>query len=653
MVNIRNPFKLRASEQINNTSQFLHLFDSHVLNIINSDWFIEKVHYINSSPGAGKSSLLRVFSPEVLLELHKTGRINPEYKDIFSKLKQLGVISYNGPELLGIEISCSGNLKSIRDCSFNQKIEKRIFFTLLTSRLILSMLHGVMILKELSSVDELCDLKIDSSISNPKYFLSESIPDNGRDLFFWADNIEKVACEMIDSLEIISDQSKKIPDISNFLFLLNAACLKFNNETFVKKSLIMFDDFHELPPTQRMDVKKYLYSIKFPLCFWIAQRLEGITPKEVFSVNSHPGAGSEREYDNVFLDDEWKKRHIGYIVAYENILSNIADKRVNISQFKEIHSFRDCLQDSLKDKKYEDIVVDISQRINLKVQSSKKYNRWIEEIQKINENNESFQQKAIAWRSLEILITRSEKKGQLTLDYEFLDIEQKFEKDVDSLKNYAEFFLTKEYSLPYYYGFSKLAKISSSNFEQYLSFSADLFEEAISKSAITKNSYHLEPKRQELIIKTVADKKWHEIPKRIPNGVEIQYFIDKFCQFAVEETNNPSASYPPGITGFSITDQEYDVLMKSIASKNNFDYSNLGYIIYVCLSNNLLQMTSNIPSGGKKEHKFYLNRWICVKYGLPLGYGGWRRKKIKELARWVNTHKPLIGQERKLYGEYL
>jgi len=655
MASIRNPFKLRATEQINNPSQFLHLFDPNVLNIITSDWFIEKVHFINSSPGAGKSSLLRIFSPDILLELHNTGRANPEYKEIFSKLNKLDIISNNGPELLGIGISCSGNLKSIKDCAFKPQLEEKILFTLLTSRLILSMLHGVMILKNLSSTEELRKLKIKNP--NSKIFSSEKIPDNGCDLFLWANNIEKNACEIIDSLDSISDISIKIPDISNAIFLLKAENLLYDGDPLAKKTLIMFDDFHELPLEQRTLIKKFLYSVKFPISFWIAQRFEGINPKEFLSTNISAGAMEGREYDNVFLESEWKKQYKGYNVgAYENVLNNIANKRVNISNYKEIPSFRDCLKDSLNDKKwenkYEKIVSEISQKITKKVGSSKKYTQWITEIEKINNSKESFPQKAIEWRSLEILISRAEKKGQLTLENEFIEEQQpQVKKDVEILKGYAQLFLSKEYDLPYYFGFSKLSEISFSNFEQFLAFSADLFEEAISSHTIKKNSYLLSPSRQEQIIKNVAERKWQEIPKRIPHGEAIQIFLEKFCQFAVFETYNSSASYPPGITGFSIIDEEYEILIKSITDEKKIGYSNLGYLIYICLSNNLLRMTPNITQGSKFGHKFYLNRWICVKFGLPLGYGGWRWKRIEELSRWV-PEKPLIGTGRQIYAEF-
>ena len=34
----------------------------------------------------------------------------------------------------------------------------------------------------------------------------------------------------------------------------------------------------------------------------------------------------------------------------------------------------------------------------------------------------------------------------------------------------------------------------------------------------------------------------------------------------------------------------------------------------------------------------YLNRWLCLHFGLPLQYGGWRPLKLDELVKYVNQN---------------
>ena len=69
----RNPFYLRATEQITDDYSFLKYFSPDVLDLFKSDgmevW--DKPLVIRSSPGGGKSSLLRAFSAELLAKVIK------------------------------------------------------------------------------------------------------------------------------------------------------------------------------------------------------------------------------------------------------------------------------------------------------------------------------------------------------------------------------------------------------------------------------------------------------------------------------------------------------------------------------------------------------------------------------------------------------
>ncbi len=50
---------------------------------------------------------------------------------------------------------------------------------------------------------------------------------------------------------------------------------------------------------------------------------------------------------------------------------------------------------------------------------------------------------------------------------------------------------------------------------------------------------------------------------------------------------------------------------------------------------NLVTPRLDYKNKGREYVVFYLNRLICVHFDLPLGYGGWREKSLRELAEWV------------------
>ena len=105
---LRNPFRMRASEKIVSDSSFLGIYSPAILDqLLENDqnsklW--NNVTYIHSSPGGGKTSLLRIFEPTILNSLFSS---QSHYKDIFTKLKTLNVFNENEVKVIGIYLLCS------------------------------------------------------------------------------------------------------------------------------------------------------------------------------------------------------------------------------------------------------------------------------------------------------------------------------------------------------------------------------------------------------------------------------------------------------------------------------------------------------------------------------------------------------------------
>jgi hypothetical protein len=39
---------------------------------------------------------------------------------------------------------------------------------------------------------------------------------------------------------------------------------------------------------------------------------------------------------------------------------------------------------------------------------------------------------------------------------------------------------------------------------------------------------------------------------------------------------------------------------------------------------------------GERWLVLYLNRLLCLRFGLPLGYGGWRPRRLNQLGAWID-----------------
>src|SRR5437867_1952856 len=131
----RNPFRLRASEHIESDATFLRLFEPAMLDLLPKEQLWERVRILRSAPGGGKTSLMRLFTPSVLLTLHAY-RTREDCKELYGRMQDLGVIGESGPRLLGIMLSCSRNYATLSDMEIDDARRERLLFGLLNARVI-------------------------------------------------------------------------------------------------------------------------------------------------------------------------------------------------------------------------------------------------------------------------------------------------------------------------------------------------------------------------------------------------------------------------------------------------------------------------------------------------------------------------------------
>ena len=128
----KNPFLSKNSEQQMSEDQFLALFDCTVLQMIDQ-CNLEKVSFVSSTPGAGKTSLFRAFSPKVLnrVLLPETVQDNKEFHQ---HMIRLGIINDNKICLASAMLSCARGYSIIDEMFVNGR-RKQIFFALLNFRI--------------------------------------------------------------------------------------------------------------------------------------------------------------------------------------------------------------------------------------------------------------------------------------------------------------------------------------------------------------------------------------------------------------------------------------------------------------------------------------------------------------------------------------
>ncbi len=137
----RNPFRLRRSESIDTETAFLSLFEPGILEVMPTTGFWETVHILRSAAGGGKTSLIRLFTPNTLLTLCAK-RTDERLKELYQRIKDLGAVDDSGPTVLGVMLMCGPGYSMLHDLDLDQTRKDRLFFGLMNARIVLAVLRG-------------------------------------------------------------------------------------------------------------------------------------------------------------------------------------------------------------------------------------------------------------------------------------------------------------------------------------------------------------------------------------------------------------------------------------------------------------------------------------------------------------------------------
>jgi hypothetical protein len=623
----RNPFRLRASEHIESDATFLRLFEPAMLDLLPTEGLWEKLCILRSAPGGGKTSLMRLFTPPVLLSLCAY-RTREDCRELYNRLEGLGVVGDSGPRLLGVLLSCSRNYATLADMEIDDGRRERLLFGLLNARVTLAAMRGALALKKLEYPGDVDRLALEACCeAEPPPGLQ--LPCRGSVLYEWAKGVEARVCEAIDSFAPSHAESLPGHETLASLSLVGPDCLTIDGVSVAERTLVMFDDVHTLTTKQRETLLHSLIELRSPISTWVAERFEALSADEMLS----SGATAGRDYGGVILLEGFWREKIRK-QRFEKLLLSVADRRARAATAVEIGSFASCLQASLEGTRWQDrispAVNEVAERVRSLAGETALYRSWISTREKAQG---TAMQRLLGWRSLEILIERDKGKAQKAFDF-VLSSEELEEREGSDVGAAAELFLARELKLPYYFGFSRLASLASANIEQFLWLAGDQFEEAVS-AALMKKPTDLSPERQEAIIREAVHHWWDEVPRRVPNGREVRDLLQAIGKFASWVTYQPNAPYSPGVTGIAISMADRDRLRDPKSLKRAIGHERLAGAISSAIAHNLLEPILDYKVKGGRWMVLYLNRALCVEFALPLHYGGFRERNLAELCQWL------------------
>lgn len=615
---------IRTSEKIDSESFFLKLFSHLALESLaekgkNGELW-GHLYFIHSSPGAGKTSILRVFQPTTLLALL---RGHNQHKDLFNFMKGIDALNDDKINVLGVFLPIR-EYGSLAYSPLSSHQRQRIFNALLNARLTLALLKSILDFAGMTFPDGLAQIKCTYQDVN-NHFKGLSLPCTGLDLYQWAVNIENQIAQAMDSFNPEDILGKEGHDEPFVFSCFHPTSFSLDQLALPKRFLFMMDDVHSLPLEQRKYIKQYLNTRRLPVSIWLAERLSALSPEE------NLGNQEGRDYGIINIERYWSRNPR----QYRKLLSNIAETRASMSA-DDIEAFESYLQEQnqyLEGETTESVYENELKSLRTLTDHSVKYFPWYQYLEK---KKESIYEKTVLCRLINILLHREQSRTQLSLDFESssVEISQKLS-NASSLKSSAAFFVARQHKLPYYTGFDNLVTISNYNIQQFLIFSAALFEHVLAQQLINRNEGLLTAPNQERVLKQVAQELWNNLPRLV--NQKVVNFLRELTKYAEKESLRPTVPYAPGVTGFAITQNyRHELFDEKAHWLSNPVYVSLATVLSDCVAYNLL-IPEEITQGtkGTRHTVYYLNRWLCIHFNLVVGFGGWRHRKLDDLIKWL------------------
>ena len=637
MARVRNAFKIRAADApIIETAQFLQLYCPLLLDQLQrDDLFVPKLIVVRGSPGSGKSSLLRLFEMETLLAVHAR-RSQPSDQDLVERLTELGILADSGPRALGIYIQCDSSLRDIANLPPDQPVE-RLFNTLLDTRIVMLFLKAIQRLKEAGclTLPANCSFQPLPSGDAPPQLFSE--PRSLQELVDSCARIENDFGTLLNSFP--GDPLPNSIQPHARVYSLAYLALQLQNPIFADLlPVVMLDDVQELYPDQRLHIRaEFIRRASVPR--WLAVRTHVFGLEDLISVE---GAEQGREYREIPLDEIFQEKPS----VFSKFAANVAHRRLQYTdslQQVPIGDFKNLLREPP-----EAITAEISKKaVSGMAKRIADIRRDTNFERKMKSRGDAIQSGSVPFSELSqleeemISLERQANKGQLSLLPD-LDIP---ETSNGKTEEAACLFASRRCRHPYYWGFDTLTNVASGNVEQLLSTSATFVDRMIYRAELDRDKA-MSAKEQEDLFKRCAEDYYKALEEKHRRGSAIRQFVDNLGLFFEEVTYRPYAPIAPGVNGFGLTRQQIE--QAAGPSVQTPDAQVFREVMTNAVAGNVLSVrVTKQGQAGAEKIVFYFNRILCIRFRLPLNYGGWQSLPTDLLVRMMREPVPLKEMTRR------
>ena len=629
-----NPFESRASEQQRDLRQFVRTFGPGAIDLLpNTAW--DRLVVFRSSPGAGKTSLMRLFSAEALLWAVDQVDQSDALRRV---LVDRDVLAADGQlKKLGVLISLDRDYRALVDLPFEPAAQTRLFLRLVDSRVMTGVIRAALATSGHKYPQDVDLFSLDASTAETKTqaAVERMGGPGGTGLITHARETEQSMLALLDEV-LASEMNTHLEGHSELLCLdvLEQCSLAVAGQPVELQPLLMFDDGHELGSAQREALLDNLRRRRPKIARWYAERFEALSNQELLQ-----GLGSGgRDYVEVDIDEVARNGSGRQFTStqHNKILSYIALARsapVLNAYARESQPFFDLLDEPADEPlgpTADEIIETLRRRTIALAGGDSRYSQWLHDAEQLSDRRA-----ANRWRELEILISRDQKR-QHELFSEPLSMDELAGRSSSAVREAAILSVSSEFGLPYYGGESGLLALGSHNAEQFLNLCGVLFEDLMLDVSLGRKA-HLSAQRQDRLLRKASEQYWESISRTVPNGRDVRAVVAEIVRIAVGENSKPTVPYPPGVTGTALLMSERERLLDVEYRNSTPGADRLFNALASAVAYNVVTADLDYAVKGDRYMVLYLNRLLCPRFGLPLGRGSFRERPLQKMLSWVQN----------------
>lgn len=622
MRSFHNPFRSRASEQQRDTFGFLRYVGAGVLDLLpETVW--DRPLIIRSASGGGKTTLMRIFTTDCLLEVSSRREDLP---DLAERLCRLEALDATGPTRVGFMLNLRRDYRTLAHSGAPEEISGRLFLRLLDARIAAAAVRAIAAhagfdapadAARISFEPQRGDERIDAALRRLGGARGDGILRATR-------ATETEIVDLVDSLLPVDWTSTTRGHAELYsLRLLSDAAIMVDGRPLEATPLLMLDDGHHLAPFQRQALMPCLVDREVTIGRWYAERFEALPTEQMFEDDT-PG----RDFE--ILELEREARATGNLGRrrFDRLLHDVGNLRAGRHLERYTRGTRDFFE--YLEPPGTDITPDVVQDVRVEAyriaDGQAQYEAWLEAA----DHGNHFE-RASRLRAAQIMIERAKNRPQQEL-FDHLDAPPiSLPSDVTAA---AKLFLCREHKLAYYAGEDIIVGAATHNVEQFLRICGDLFEFMLGRITLDETPV-VTARRQHNLIRQASDEYWRELPARVPNSPDVIAVLNKIAQISISETERVTAPYAPGVNGIAISMEDRDRLLDPSQRARIPGADRLLDALGVAIARNVLVAEPNYSVKNTRVMILYLNRLLCPRLFLPFQRGSFRERGLADVAGWL------------------